>query len=138
MAKIPRGFKGSAGGKFSVKVRNLPSVLRKIDAYGRKAEKNVKIAIKVAVTLVEAEAKRLIKSGYYKPAIDSGILRSSITSEVVYASRGRVHGEVGTVVHYGIYVHEGTYFMQPRPFLTDALKSQAEQIKKLIAKAFGM
>lgn len=54
--------------------------------------------------------------------VDTGRLRGSLAMEV-----GRDNDEVvvrvGTNVEYARYVHDGTRYMEPRPFLDDALDS---------------
>lgn len=51
--------------------------------------------------------------------VDTGRLRSSITWRLEYDSE--LAAIIGTSVEYAIYVHEGTVYMPPRPFLVDGL-----------------
>jgi HK97 gp10 family phage protein len=65
---------------------------------------------------IEASAKR-------KAPVDTGRLRSSISTaffEVPYDPFLAVR--VGTDVEYAIYVHDGTRYVGPRPFLEEALR----------------
>ncbi len=91
--------------------------------------------------MVEAESKRLIKEGYYQPAIDTGRLIQSIQGVVVYATGTKALGTVGTNVYYSVYVHEGTRYMEARPFLVDALKNKEDEIREIfrdaVRRAFG-
>lgn len=138
MPTVPRGFKGGAGGRFAVVVSGGNSLVAKLNAYGISTSSKVYDAVKRAHLMVEAEAKRLITSGYYKPAIDTGRLRMSITSGIVNFDRNYIEAKVGSNVYYGIYVHDGTKRMEKRPFLTDALEKKKEKIKEMIKIAIKL
>ena len=81
------------------------------------------------------------------PAIDTGILRASIMSEVDLIGTnviGRVgpdvehiaeKAEVGTDVNYGLYLEMGTSNMQPRPFLRPAIHRTRRKVVKIFRKA---
>lgn len=118
-------------------------------------------AMKKAAFAVEADTKKhftLVGSGrtYGKhtaskpgepPAIDTGVLRASIMSNVKVKSNeviGKVgpdvehiatKAEAGTDVEYGLYLELGTVKMQPRPFLRPALRRQQGNIKKIFRNA---
>lgn len=67
---------------------------------------------------VETAAKRRISHSPRR--IDTGRLRASITAQPI--RKGGVPGaRVGTSVEYALYVHDGTRYMIPNPFLRDAL-----------------
>lgn len=90
------------------------------DKYLRDAPEKVARAIgnmvqKVAL-LVEREAKILAP-------VDTGRLRSSIGTDI-----HPLHATVEPHVNYAVFVHEGTRFISPRPFMGDA----AETVDKLI------
>lgn len=63
--------------------------------------------------LVESAAKA-------RCPVDTGRLRSSITWRIEVDAQGVV-AIVGTNVEYAIYVHEGTRYMNGRPFLVEGL-----------------
>ncbi len=81
------------------------------------------------------------------PAVQEGILRSSIMSDVkikgseITGKVGpdiehiRTEVEVGTDVNYGFYLEIGTKDMQPRPFLRPALKRQQKNITRIFKAA---
>ena len=92
--------------------------------------------LKRALIILEAESVRLITSGYYQPAVDTGRLRQSITSQVVLFTGTQAEGLVGTNVFYAIYVHEGTIFMRKRPFLADALKNKQVEIQAIFVGGY--
>lgn len=66
---------------------------------------------------VESRAKTLCP-------IDTGLLRGSITYEVVREFQ-LVYAKVGSNVEYARYVHDGTRFMGGRFYLTKALPAAA-------------
>jgi phage gpG-like protein len=73
---------------------------------------------------VESRAKQLCPVGTPestgKKGYRGGRLRQSITWELGVDAEG-LFVDVGTNVEYALFVHDGTRYMQGRPFLTDAL-----------------
>ena len=81
------------------------------------------------------------------PAIDTGVLRASMMSEVVKSGTnvtGKVGPDVehiaakapvGTNVEYGFYLEMGTSKMQPRPFLRPALHRTRKKVVKIFRDA---
>jgi HK97 gp10 family phage protein len=133
MPSVPRSFKGHAGSRFSFVALNANSAINKVLSFtNRILEPALFIGLKKALLLIEREAVRLIKSGYYKPAIDTGRMWRAVTSRVLYKTHREIAGAVGVVdVYYAIYVHEGTYKMEDRPFLVDAAENMKENIISL-------
>ena len=125
---------------------------------------NVKAMIKSAQLVERYTKKHFTLQGDYRPykkgkkihwssepgkppAIDMGILRASIMSEVT-ESAGQVIGKVGpdgeyiatrvpvgTDVDYGLYLELGTSKMEPRPFLRPALLKNQVKIEKIFREA---
>lgn len=60
-------------------------------------------------------------------AVDTGRLRGSITHAVDDDS-----AIVGTDVEYGVYVEMGTYKMQARPFLRNAIENYVDDYKNIV------
>ncbi len=75
--------------------------------------------------VAEASAKRNI-SGPNK-AVKTGNLRRSITSRVV---NGGVY--VGTAVEYAQYIHDGTRWIKPRPFLKEGIEDAIDEIRRIV------
>lgn len=55
------------------------------------------------------ETERLSKT---EAPVDTGRLRSSISTDI-----GNLRAQIAPHVDYAIFVHEGTKFMKPRPFM---------------------
>ena len=130
MPIVSRKFSGTAGMKSGIFVpkSELFQYQAKMAKLGTKAALTAYDVMARAVLMVEAEAKKLMTYDYYRKAVDSGRLRGTVTGQVVSFTAMEAEGKVGTNVYYGIYVHEGTKWMEERPFLVDALKNKREEI----------
>ena len=82
----------------------------------------IKSGMQKAVLVVERQAKE-------DCPVDTGRLRSSITSEV-----SGDEGRVGTNVEYAADVEFGTSRRPATPFLFPALEKQKDRIKELLGK----
>lgn len=58
------------------------------------------------------------------PAVDTGYLRASVDHKVGTDAEG-LYADIGTEVDYGLYLEQGTRYMQPRPWLKPALDAAA-------------
>lgn len=65
--------------------------------------------------------------------VDTERLFDSIEAQVKRDSQNAFSTEVGTVVPYTIYVHNGTSKLKGRPFITDGVMSAQEELKKLLS-----
>jgi HK97 gp10 family phage protein len=85
--------------------------------------KNLSIAIKTAVFLIEGKMKPNI------PVL-TGRLRGSS-----YTKFAPLRGEVGTNTNYDRFVHDGTKFMKGRPYLKMAVDDSSREVQELFTKA---
>lgn len=122
----------------TMKVFGVNRTVGKLKKYVVSSEDALYKNLQRALILIENEAKRLITSGYFRPAIKTGALRNSVTSRIVEFSSKRITGEAGTGVGYDFYVHDGTKYMKKRPYLTDALKNKRNEIRELIRSSFTL
>lgn len=67
--------------------------------------------------------------------VDTGRLFDSITGEVQRVRGFYYHVVVGTDVPYAVYVHEGTYKLKGRPFITDGLAAAKPEINRIAREA---
>jgi len=114
-----------AGLGIGFRLQNSNRLIRKFGMMEGQIDPELSNAVTESLILVESEAIRLIRFGYYQPAIDTGRLRSSITHERDSDGMG---GKVGTNVFYAPFVHEGTTRMEERPFLVDSLRNKKDLI----------
>lgn len=75
---------------------------------------------------VDAEAKQLLTNQMVN--VRTGRLRSS-TTHVLVTRRGSVAAIVGSGAKYGIYLHEGTRHISPRPYLTTAARNVGLKVR---------
>lgn len=68
------------------------------------------------------KSQQVVNQARSRCPVDTGNLRGSITYEIARDGDG-LSARVGTNVPYAIYVHEGTRYMAPRPFLREAIDS---------------
>lgn len=94
-------------------------------------EKNeaVKKALVEIGLLMERNAKLHIEDEPRR--VDTGRLRNSISN----ATDGYSAVVVGTNVEYAPYVHEGTYRMEPNPFLRNAVSEHIDEYKSIFEDA---
>ena len=108
--------------KSSRQLERLAKNLRKENIGDRLAE-----TIREVAFVVEGG----IKIGITKlDAVDTGFMRSSTRIN----SLGRKSAKVGPNADYSIYVHEGTRFMRPRPFMDVGLKLSGDKIDKVMER----
>lgn len=87
--------------------------------------------------LVYEVAEQLQEWAKFDCPVDTGLLQSRITLDEVESGKGyKVYVDD---VYYGIYVHDGTRYMPPRPFLLghNAVKTEhllKEKLKEFIKK----
>lgn len=136
MPTVPRGFSGTAGAKFGVFVRGYKSLQRKLATYEKVTQLKSYEALKRSLILLEAEMKKLITYGYYRPAVQRGRMRLSVGGQIISFTPVKAEAKVGTNVYYAIYVHEGTRFMIARPFAVDALDNKRNEIMNMFEKAY--
>lgn len=67
--------------------------------------------------------------------VDTGRLFDSIEGQVKAVNANVYQTSVGTDVPYAEYVHEGTYKLKGRPFITDGILDSREEIKDAIREA---
>ena len=67
--------------------------------------------------------------------VDTGRLFDSIEGQVKAVNANVYQTSVGTDVPYTEYVHEGTYKLKGRPFITDGIMESREKIQTAIREA---
>ncbi len=130
------GFGGSIAQKNGVFIRGDQALIRKFTLLNKIMPLKALDGMTKALLIIEAEAVRLVTSGYFQPAVDTGRMRRAITHSITRFDANVVEGVVGLNVFYAIYVHEGTIHVEARPFLTDALKNKQAIIQAILVDTF--
>lgn len=110
-------------GKINVQIKNLPQI---------------RAAFRLAPMLMATELDKAISKSIYAiqrgsmaaTPVDTGRLRASHKSTFA-----PLKGVLDVTAYYGIYVHEGTRYMKPRPFLLDSVNSNERQVDDNFTKA---
>lgn len=100
----------------------------------------------IAVAAVEGVQAKMLW-GYYDvhglpdnphtEIVDTGTLFDSMTAEVKMIRGFYYHVIVGTDVPYAVYVHEGTFKLNGRPFITDGLAAAKPEINRIAREAMS-
>lgn len=64
---------------------------------------------------------------------DSGTLQKSIATEI-----HPMRAEIKPNVHYALYVHEGTRYMSPRPFMKTGSERMERELEQLVQHEIKM
>ena len=111
-------------------MRKLPPAVRK----------DVKDAVSLGANDLQTEAMRTVAGSGPLQAFDTGRLTSS---HVIEFTKDGLTASIGPEVEYGLFVHEGTTKMPPRPWLLDTwdrpkggiIKEIGNAVKKATRKA---
>lgn len=112
-----------------IKLLGLETLIQKFSGFKPKLAETLNAGMKEAAFEVEKQGKLQITTGPNR-AIKTGYLRASISVASVLPYQAKVVVGAG----YGIYVHEGTRYMQARPFLREGLKQAVPEIEKIFGK----
>lgn len=111
------------------------------DVILRRVASNSQAAMKaVSEMLVEAVEEKILY-GYkdvhgnppHTEIVDTGRLFDSIDANVSRDSQNAFTVSVGANTPYAIYVHEGTYKLKGRAFITDAVTGKSGEVQSILA-----
>ena len=111
------------------------------DVILRRVASNSQAAMKaVSEMLVEAVEEKILY-GYkdvhgnppHTEIVDTGRLFDSIEAEVSRDSQNAFTVSVGANTPYAVYVHEGTYKLKGRAFITDAVMGKKNEVQSILA-----
>lgn len=111
------------------------------DVILRRVASNSQAAMKaVSEMLVEAVEEKILY-GYkdvhgnppHTEIVDTGRLFDSIDADVSRDSQNAFTVSVGANTPYAVYVHEGTYKLKGRAFITDAVMGKKSEVQSILA-----
>lgn len=107
----------------------------------RKVASNAETAMdQVAEMLIEAVQEKILY-GYsdvhgnppHTEIVDTGRLFDSIDAEAKRVSQNAFSVTVGAGTSYAKYVHDGTYKLKGRPFITDAVMDKTDEVQSILS-----
>ena len=109
------------------------------DMVFRQLHSNAQASVEQLVEALPEAVQKQILYGYNTPhgpdghteIVDTGRLFDSIAAEVQRASQNVYTVNVGTNVPYAKYVHNGTYKLESRPFITDGVLGAQDTIRDI-------
>lgn len=107
----------------NIKITNLPQIKAAFAKAPALMAKNTNNAIKKAALVIQRESM-------IRTPVLTGRLRSSHQSRFE-----PLKGIIDVTADYAPYVHWGTRYMRPRPFLLDAVNSEARSVDDFFKKA---
>lgn len=111
------------------------------DVILRRVASNSQAAMKaVSEIMVEAVEEKILY-GYkdvhgnppHTEIVDTGRLFDSIEADVSRDSQNAFTVSVGANTPYAVYVHEGTYKLKGRAFITDAVMGKKNEVQSILA-----
>lgn len=88
--------------------------------------------VNVIREVVDRHLDKIVTEAKRNAPVDTGFLRDNITSLGAKIGRDVINGEVLSAAEYSSYVHDGTRYIEPNPFLDDAIEElEGELIKTL-------
>lgn len=101
----------------SIKIKNLPQIRSAFGMAPSLMKRNLNTAIRKAVFTIGRTSRILTP-------VDTGRLRASHREQF-----RDMYGEIGTHTIYDVFVHEGTRYMRPRPYLRTAVTKHDFEIQ---------
>lgn len=108
---------------YSVKIENLEQIKSAFRRSPQIMTKELYKAIKTSIFEIETESKS-------NTPVATGYLRAS--HQTTFEP---LKGMIEPTANYATFVHEGTRYMKARPFLANAVKTEAEKVKGNFEKA---
>jgi HK97 gp10 family phage protein len=109
--------------EIQIQIKNIAEIKRAFIKSPILMTRELNKAIKTSVIEISRDSRS-------NTPVDTGRLRSS-----TYELFTNLKGELGTNVAYDIFVHEGTRYMRPRPYLRKAVEKNEERVQTNFEKA---
>jgi len=114
----------------TIKVEGLAELQKTLQKFPKDWAKIATQALKPGMAVLESGAKK-------EAPVDTGVLRSSIGSEIVRGSGSEVIGKVGSSVKYASFQEYGTRYQPGKPYLRPTLKKEKNRIIKMFEKGIA-
>ena len=111
------------------------------DVILRRVASNSQAAMKAVSEMLVGAVEEKILYGYkdvhgnppHTEIVDTGRLFDSIEADVSRDSQNAFTVSVGANTPYAVYVHEGTYKLKGRAFITDAVMGKKNEVQSILA-----
>ena len=111
------------------------------DVILRRVASNSQAAMKAGSEMLVEAVEEKILYGYkdvhgnppHTEIVDTGRLFDSIEADVSRDSQNAFTVSVGANTPYAVYVHEGTYKLKGRAFITDAVMGKKNEVQSILA-----
>ena len=113
--------------QFNIKIKNIEEIKRAFSQAPHLMNQEMKTALTRSAITVQGQSMQ-----------NSPVLTGRLRSSHVFTVSGEGIGmkaEVYPTVDYGIFVHEGTRYQRPQPFLRDALEQSTKDIQDDFTRA---
>lgn len=119
--------------ELEIRIKNKDKIISAFEKAPRLIGKRIDRAIKRSGVFVAGKTKEHITSGtdMWKPPIDTGAMRRGIAPSFAPL---KATIRPSPITDYAIFVHEGTRFMQERPFFTITAKREQVSVEKFFNK----
>ena len=107
----------------AITITNLPQIKAAFNKAPGLMTQELNQAIKKSIFTIQGDSMR-------KTPVLTGRLRASHTSQFE-----NLKGSVYTNTNYDIFIHEGTRYMKGRPYMRQAVESDAHQVQDFFTKA---
>lgn len=110
----------------TIKIEGLDRLIKKLGVASNDLQREIRLGVRESSFALERAAKKALTTGHTR-AIKTGRLRSDTRVRSVTGFRATVF----PTVNYAIFIHEGTRFMRPRPFMRVAAKDVVKDVERI-------
>lgn len=112
----------------NIRIDGLDNFLAKLSKSPVVVTKHLQRAIEIAGNQFLAGTKQNIKTGreMWKSPIDTGRMWNSL-----YLTVGNLYAQIRPTVNYAVFVHQGTFKMQARPFFEITERTERMSIERI-------
>lgn len=114
-----------------IQIKNIRQIRRAFSKSPEIMGRELRLGIEKATRLISAYAKSIVYSGYVIRR--TGYLRAS--HQTSFQGLGlKFSGTIEPRANYAIFLHEGTRYIRPRPWLKDALDKKTSDVDSILTQ----